>query len=483
MAPAERKKPPRLQKQSYSLDNPPEEKSDGLYRTASVTLVHDDSVKQAGGPAWLRRSRDKLGETPEYLIRTGSMKSKRIEDTDRDTEHATLAVPSNYTSYVVQAGCYMWTGRSYHRDSYIVHRREKRGESKKEETEGRVVSTRNSDGRADTRKDNEEKEVAKRDTDTTESDTNEQLVKCYDKPALPVLDNMARSYLYSGHKNRVESGKIKEKCEDAEKDINDIMRHKVSDLNKLNDDIVRNVKDEKHKNIHKKLHERKTQNGLETMGSLNKAWDIQGNQDKGNWNTEEFEHSKQLCTYQSNSLPPHPRKTLLELMKRMREQIKTLLEQQLEVDYKIVTNEVFARDIAAKLSILVGDKEVAKFNLHVKELESVHNLILGLAARLAKVEENIEMLKHYNSETDSELILLVRKKDKLVEQLAEAQGIRDNIDRRSKKVRNNSSFIFVCLSFIFRLRDLLRNISELWFYKISKNSFIKRRNLLLIGRS
>ena len=78
-------------------------------------------------------------------------------------------------------------------------------------------------------------------------------------------------------------------------------------------------------------------------------------------------------------------------MKRMKEQIKTLLEQQLEVDYKIVTNEGIARDIAAKLSNLAGDKEVDKFYLHVKELESVHNLVLGLAARLAKVEENINL--------------------------------------------------------------------------------------------
>ena len=75
----------------------------------------------------------------------------------------------------------------------------------------------------------------------------------------------------------------------------------------------------------------------------------------------------------------------------MKEQIKTLLEQQLEVDYKIFTNEVIARHIAAKLLNLADDKEVDKFDLHVKELDSVHNLVLGLATRLAEVEENIEL--------------------------------------------------------------------------------------------
>ena len=122
MAPAERKKPLRLQKQSYSLDFPKEEISKDLHRTGSVTLANNDNVKQNGGPAWLRRSIDKLGSTPEYLIRTGSMKSKRIDDPDRGARHG-----GDFTSYVVQAGCYMWTGRAYHRESYIGQRREKRG--------------------------------------------------------------------------------------------------------------------------------------------------------------------------------------------------------------------------------------------------------------------------------------------------------------------------------------------------------------------
>ena len=128
----------------------------------------------------------------------------------------------------------------------------------------------------------------------------------------------------------------------------------------------------------------------------------------------------------------------------MREQIKNLLAQQLEVDHKILTNEVIASDIAAQLAIIPGETEVAKFNLHITELESVHNLILGLAARLAKAEEGIEELGIDNSES----FLLARKREKLVEQLAEARWIRQNIDRRSKKV-----IMFVIkfiMSFLFK---------------------------------
>ena len=70
-------------------------------------------------------------------------------------------------------------------------------------------------------------------------------------------------------------------------------------------------------------------------------------------------------------------------------------------------------------------------NYHLKKHAWV---ILGLTTRLAKVEENTEMLKDKNLETNGEAILLGRKRNKLVEQLSEAKWIRKNIDRRSKKV-------------------------------------------------
>ena len=146
-----------------------------------------------------------------------------------------------------------------------------------------------------------------------------------------------------------------------------------------------------------------------------------------NNNVEPINIPKQEFSFQSQSLPPRPNNTILELMKRMNGQVKTLLEEQLEIDCKIVANEVIASDIASKLSNLCGDKEVAKLNLHIIEIESVHNLILGLTTRLAKVEVK-------NLETNGEAILLERKRDKLMEQLSEAKWIRKNIDRRSKKV-------------------------------------------------
>jgi len=63
MAPDERRKPARLQKQIYSLDIPKEEEDEKcLQRSGSVIIAYDNSLKQTTSPSWLRKSRDKLGK-------------------------------------------------------------------------------------------------------------------------------------------------------------------------------------------------------------------------------------------------------------------------------------------------------------------------------------------------------------------------------------------------------------------------------------
>ena len=144
-------------------------------------------------------------------------------------------------------------------------------------------------------------------------------------------------------------------------------------------------------------------------------------------------------------------------------------------------------DIAARLSNLAGDEDVKKFNLHVKELESVHSLVLGLAARLAKAEENIELLKYYNSEKYAYVILLVRKKDKQVEQLAEAQWLKENIDRRSTKVKMTATcFLLILRSLYFQIErsiekylgaEVLEKLKE--YVKIKEELIGERKELAL----
>ena len=416
MAPAERKKPARLQKQSYSLDIPKEETSTDLYRTASVTLAKNESNNGGEGPPWLRRSRDKLGETPEYLIRTGSMKSKTIDDPDRDTKQK-----SDKTSYVVQTGCYMWTGRSYHRDSYIVHRRERRGDAR-----GGMEDNTRTEGYKD-------RLAEERSKDEINADV---MIKYYEKPNPVLQETKVRRNEHRGWNKADKGGKEKSrKGDDNDKKIQ-------------NDDILQKPVIQKQTLSSTKLFENRIFPRLDTLGSLASKEDkqvqmhpINGVENKNS--LKDIKPVKLANAMHSQSLPSQPRKTLLELMNRMREQIKNLLAQQLEVDHKILTNEVIASDIAAQLAIIPGETEVAKFNLHITELESVHNLILGLAARLAKAEEGIEELGIDNSES----FLLARKREKLVDQLAEARWIRQNINRRSIKV-----IVFVIkfkMSFLF----------------------------------
>ena len=60
------------------------------------------------GPGRVRRSQ----ASPEYLIRTGSMKSRDIKDEYGVKDRDCVTMPgSHYASYLLQAGCFLWTGR------------------------------------------------------------------------------------------------------------------------------------------------------------------------------------------------------------------------------------------------------------------------------------------------------------------------------------------------------------------------------------
>ena len=57
---------------------------------------------------------DLFRASPEYLVRTGSLKNKVIPaDTSRSlTASSGLTSPSNYAVYNIQTGCFTWQGRS-----------------------------------------------------------------------------------------------------------------------------------------------------------------------------------------------------------------------------------------------------------------------------------------------------------------------------------------------------------------------------------
>ena len=60
------------------------------------------------------RVRRRIQGGPEYLIRTGSLKSKRMKygnnTPNKECEYMTLP-GSHYARYLLQAGCFFWQGR------------------------------------------------------------------------------------------------------------------------------------------------------------------------------------------------------------------------------------------------------------------------------------------------------------------------------------------------------------------------------------
>ena len=74
------------------------------------------------------------------------------------------------------------------------------------------------------------------------------------------------------------------------------------------------------------------------------------------------------------------------------------------IDYKIVMNNIAGKDVAAKLS----EKDKEKMLVFIDDHESVTCLILGLAARLAKAEQNIVGRE--------DLIAEEKKREKLADQ-------------------------------------------------------------------
>ena len=80
---------------------------------------------------WCRPDQPALGPapapapSPEYLIRTGSVRSRVLGAEPGGARGAGRgAGQGNYATCNIQAGCYTWQGRAYYRDSYMVHRRE-----------------------------------------------------------------------------------------------------------------------------------------------------------------------------------------------------------------------------------------------------------------------------------------------------------------------------------------------------------------------
>ena len=147
-----------------------------------------------------------------------------------------------------------------------------------------------------------------------------------------------------------------------------------------------------------------------------------------------------------------------QLLIKMREKMKFLIDQQFNVDYKIVLNDMRGKDIENKLGSMASEKELEKFRIYVEEFDSVHCLIRGLAGRLAVVEDSLDQLSSCGEKLDNRYVMASRKRDKLEVQLSEALWIKNNIERRTVKVRVSFCYLLMTreVSFYFSLNYLLK---------------------------
>ena len=111
--------------QSRSLDSPCSSVwVPGLCRTLSDfrgrrTTVQGPARRPDLGEEVLRRSTRQLGESPGFLVRTGSMRTRRFRGAGEEGEAGKDEGKAgkeegkeSSTCYMIQSGCYVWTGRS-----------------------------------------------------------------------------------------------------------------------------------------------------------------------------------------------------------------------------------------------------------------------------------------------------------------------------------------------------------------------------------
>merc|ERR1712098_754831 len=83
-------------------------------------------------------------------------------------------------------------------------------------------------------------------------------------------------------------------------------------------------------------------------------------------------------------------RSAVKLVGRVKRKLERLRERQVEVDTALKDNEFIAEDISCKLALTAPEKEVAKYELQVREWDEVTYLLLGLVTRLAKMEKCVD---------------------------------------------------------------------------------------------
>ncbi|KAL0969964.1 hypothetical protein UPYG_G00235340 [Umbra pygmaea] len=121
-----------------------------------------------------------------------------------------------------------------------------------------------------------------------------------------------------------------------------------------------------------------------------------------------------------------------QLMESLRKKLGVLREAQRGLQEDIRANTQLGEEVESLVLAVCKPNEVDKFRMFIGDLDKVVSLLLSLSGRLLRVESSLDNL---DTDTgDHERLPLLEKKSQLLKQLAEAQDLKEHVDRREQAV-------------------------------------------------
>merc|ERR1739844_390310 len=120
-----------------------------------------------------------------------------------------------------------------------------------------------------------------------------------------------------------------------------------------------------------------------------------------------------------------------ELRERMLSKIMFLREERDLLMEEKIENDQLGKKIAANLESVAKSAELDKFRQFLEEIEQITKLTVSLTIRLSRLSRKMES----GSLSKDELAMHQKKKNRLVDQLNEADILHQNTDRRAAQVR------------------------------------------------
>ncbi|XP_049309449.1 protein Shroom isoform X1 [Bactrocera dorsalis] len=122
-----------------------------------------------------------------------------------------------------------------------------------------------------------------------------------------------------------------------------------------------------------------------------------------------------------------------ELMKQLNRKIRILNKEQTTLKAEAEHNDELGNSLVGKLTDKVRPIEATKCRTYIDDVGQITSLLLSLSERLARIENSLSTVSAENSAEKKSLEL---KRDRLLDQLAEAKRLKEDIDRRGSSVVN-----------------------------------------------